>query len=146
MNLSTQKRLAASILKCGVSRVRIKQDKAVEEALTREDIRGLIERDLIWKIQKKGTARGKARKILSQKRKGRKRGPGSKKGIQVDRKREWMSHIRAQRRILKSLRDSGNISKKDYRTVYLRAKGGMFRSKKHMLSYLKERDILKEEK
>ena len=68
MNLSTQKRIAAEIMKCGVSRIRIKEDKDVEEALTREDIRNLIKKGLIKRIQKKGTSRVHARAILRQKK------------------------------------------------------------------------------
>lgn len=143
MNLSTQKRIAAEILKCGIYRVRLKEDKDVEEALTREDIRSLIKKRMIWRIQKKGTSRGPARKKLSQKKRGRRRGAGSKRGKQVSGKAEWMSLIRTQRSVLTKLRDTGKVNKSDYRILYLRSKGGMFRSKKHLLSYIKEHDFLK---
>jgi len=55
MDLSSQKRIAADVLKCGITRVRITADgeamKEVEEALTREDIRALVRKGLIKKIQ-----------------------------------------------------------------------------------------------
>jgi len=140
MNLSTQKRLASEILGCGISRVRIKEAKESEEALTREDIRALIRKGLIWKIQKKGTSRGKARKILRQKKRGRRRGSGSKSG--KAQKGDWPSLIRAQRRLLAELRDKEMVKKGDYRLLYRRAKGGMFRSRKHLLSYIREHDML----
>jgi large subunit ribosomal protein L19e len=143
MNLTSQKRIAASIMKCGVTRVKIKESKEVEEAITREDIRGLIKQGLITKIQKKGTSRGKARIILKQKKRGRRRGPGSKKGHEKGGKELWMKAIRAQRKVLKELRDSGRMTKRNYGVIYLRAKGGMFRNKKHLLSYLKEREMIK---
>jgi len=146
MNLSTQKRIASEILKCGITRVRVKEDKDVGEALTREDIRVLIKKGLIWKIQKKGTSRAHARVRLKQKARGRRRGPGSKKGRIVKKKENWMSIIRAQRKLLAELRDSDKLKKRDYGVLYLRAKGGMFRNKKHMLSYLKEHDYLKKAK
>lgn len=142
MNLTTQKRLAAEILKCGVSRVRVKEAKEVEEALTREDIRALVSKGLVWKIQKKGTSRGKARIILRQKKRGRRRGPGSKRGHRGGKKQDWMKLIRAQRKLLVQLRDSKALGSRDYRSLYSRSKGGMFRSKKHLLSYAKEHDML----
>ena len=143
MNLTTQKRIAAEILKCGVSRIRVKETKEVEEALTREDIRGLIKNGMIKKIQKKGTSRVKARHILKQKQRGRRRGAGSKKGSVNKKKENWMSLIRAQRRVLMEMRGKGLIDKADYQTLYLRAKGGMFRNRKHMISYMRERDMVK---
>jgi len=44
MNLGNQKRMAASILKCGINRVWMDPDRTEEatEAVTRNDIRGLI--------------------------------------------------------------------------------------------------------
>ena len=63
-------------MKCGISRVRIKQTEEVEEALTREDIRGLIQKGEIWSVQKKGTSKFASKKKLEQKKKGRMRGPG----------------------------------------------------------------------
>lgn len=143
MNLTTQKRIAAELLKCGVTRVRVKEDKEVDDALTREDIRNLIKKKMIWKIQKKGTSRVKARVILKQKSRGRRRGDGSKKGKVVKKKEKWMSLIRAQRKTLMELRETGKLKREDYRTLYMRAKGGMFRNKKHMLSYMKDKDLIK---
>lgn len=143
MNLSTQKRLAAALLKCGISRVRVKESKEVEEALTREDIRGLIAKGFIWKIQKKGTSRAYANHLLRQKSRGRRRGAGNKRGKDRKTKDHWISIIRAQRKLLAELRDSGTLSSQDYHLLYLRAKGGMFRTKRHLLSTLKEQGFLK---
>lgn len=151
MDLRSQKSMAAKILKCGASRVRIDAStedarKEVGEALTREDIRILIRKGLIRKVQKKGSSRAKTRKILKQKRKGRRKGTGSRKGGKKNRmskKASWIRTVRPLRRFLRKLRDSGQIDKKDYRKLYLRIKGGMFRNKKHLLFYLKEHELLK---
>lgn len=129
--------------------MKIKQDKEVEEALTREDIKRLINKGLITKIQKKGTSRLGAKKTREQKKKKRRKGPGSRKGSVGARKKKkelWMKRIRALRRLLKELRDQGKIEKKTYTKLYLMAKGNMFRSKKHLLNYLKENSLLKSEK
>ena len=54
MNVRSQKQIAAKIMKIGVSRVRVKGEKEVEEAITRNDIRTLITRGVIYKTKKKG--------------------------------------------------------------------------------------------
>jgi large subunit ribosomal protein L19e len=146
MNLSSQKRIASKILKCGISRVKIKADKKVEDALTRNDIRELIKNGLITKIQKKGTSKFRTKKILKQKRKGRRKGMGSRKGTKHARspaKSKWIKNIRSLRKLLRELRDSGQIEKTVYRKLYLRIKAGAFRNKKHLLFYLKDHELLK---
>jgi large subunit ribosomal protein L19e len=146
MPLKQQRMIAANLMKCGASRVRFVSEAEVAEALTREDIRALIAKGAIYKIQKKGTSRGHAREILRQKKRGRRRGPGSVKGKWGSRnpsKEAWMETIRPLRRMLRELRDAGQITRKDYRILYGKAKGGMFRSRKHMMLHLKEEELLK---
>ena len=146
MDMGSQKRIAARIMKCGVSRVRIKPSEEVEEALTREDIRGLIQKGMIWSIQKKGTSKFASKKKLEQKRKGRMRGPGRRKGTKGARKNDktkWIEKVRPLRRLLAELRENGQIGRQDYGVLYKRVKGGFFRNKKHLLYYLKEHDMLK---
>ncbi|MBI4019780.1 MAG: 50S ribosomal protein L19e [Candidatus Aenigmarchaeota archaeon] len=149
MGINSQKRMAAELLKCGVSRVRIVSQKEVDEALTRQDVRDLIKKRMIVKVQKKGTSRGSARKILSQKKRGRRQGKGSRKGTKKARspvKRQWIANIRPMRRVLRDFRDSGRLSTRDYHGLYLEVKGGFFRNKKHLLVHIKEHDLLKEAK
>jgi len=146
MNLRGQKRLAADILKCGVSRVRITESKDVGEALTRNDIRELIGKGLITKVQKKGQHSGSSKKTLSQKKKGRRSGQGSRKGSSGARnpsKRAWIKSVRAQRKLLTELKDKGQVQGKDYRSLYRKIKGGMFRSKSHMMLYITDHEMLK---
>jgi large subunit ribosomal protein L19e len=146
MDMASQKQIAARIMKCGVSRVRIRQSEETEDALTREDIRGLIQKGIVWKLQKKGTSKFASKVRLAQKKRGRMKGPGSRKGAKGARKPEkaiWMEKIRPLRRLLAELRESGQIAKEDYGMLYRRAKGGFFRNKKHLLYYLKENDMLK---
>lgn len=147
MNLKSQKQMAAKILKCGMTRVRTKTDKEVEEAITREDIRGLIKKGLIWKVQKKGQNKSYSRKRLTQKKRGRGRGFGSRKGksgARTSRKTLWIKTIRAVRDQLKKLKMSGQIDAKLYRRLYRMAKGGTFKSRKHIMFYLKDHELLKE--
>ncbi|MEM0010823.1 MAG: 50S ribosomal protein L19e [Thermofilaceae archaeon] len=140
----TVKRLAASILKVGVSRIRIKPDALdkVETAITREDVKRLIKDGVIYKIPPSTPSRGRWRKVHAQRKKGRGRGPGSKKGPRIDEKRVWISRVRAQRRFLKLLKERGLIDSSTYRRLRSLVKGGTFSSVRHLKTYLKEQGIL----
>ena len=65
MNLSYQRRVAATVLKCGVNRVwiddRPEVQERISEAVTRDDVRLLIVQKFIRKHQKKGISRGRAK-------------------------------------------------------------------------------------
>ncbi len=132
-NLAKQRRIAATILKVGEGRVWIDPEATddVAEAITREDIRGLIEEGVIKKKPKRGVSRGRARIRAMKRALGRRRGYGSRKGTKnarMKRKRQWIIRIRALRRRLKELRAEGVIDKSTYRRLYTRAKGGDIRS------------------
>ena len=145
-NIVSRKRMAAEILKCGITRIKVKPGKEVEDALTRDDIRNLIRKGIITKIRKKGSSRAAARKTLRQKKKGRRKGMGSRKGSSGARtsgRREWMKSVKMMRSLIRNLRDSGMIGKGDYRKLYLRVKGGMFRNRKHIMLYIREHELLK---
>lgn len=146
MNTSYQKRIASKIFKVSPKRVKMSDDKDVEEALTRNDVKHLIVKGLIEKKQKKGTPRVAARRKLEQKKKGRSSGRGKRSGKKralTTRKEAWMKTVRAQRALLKQLRDNGQIDAEIYGRMYRKSKGGEFRNRKHMLSYMKDRDMLK---
>lgn len=145
MSMQNQRKIAAETMKCGIHRVKMLDDKQVSEALTRNDIRGLIEKGVIVKIPKHGASRAKSRKLASQKAKGRRSGPGTRHGTRNTRlppKGAWIVKIRSLRKLLLELREGQQVGAEDYRRVYMMAKGGIFRNKKHMLSYLGERDML----
>lgn len=145
MDTSYQKRLASKILKCSPKRVRVSQDKEIEESLTRNDIRVLIKKNIITKKRKKGVSRVHANFIANQKKKGRRKGRGKKSGMKYSRtgkKEKWMLTVRALRKLLKEMRENGQIEKSTYSRFYLKAKGGEFRNKKHLISYLKGKDLL----
>lgn len=144
MNTSIQKRMASRILGIGVSRIRVSADKEVGEALTREDVRQLIEKGLIVAIPPKGNSGGRRHHLLKQKGKRRRNKHGSRKGTQGARtpsKRKWMTQVRAQRSYLSSVRP--RLDPDDYNATYRRIKGGMFRSRAHVRFYLTERELLK---
>ncbi|MGB1587019.1 MAG: 50S ribosomal protein L19e [Thermoplasmatota archaeon] len=149
-DLRNQKRLAADILGVGESRVRIDSDRQEEVAgaVTRADVRKLIDGKVITSVQKQGVSRGRGRKLDAQKAKGRRVGPGSRKGAmyaRLPRKQRWMALIRALRNELQGMRESGAIDRRTYREYYMRAKGGQFRSRNHMVSHMKTEGKLAEE-
>ncbi|MBL7054832.1 50S ribosomal protein L19e [Candidatus Woesearchaeota archaeon] len=151
MKLKIQKRLAAVILKCSKKRVVLDAGRAddMKEAITKADIRGLISTKAITKKPVRGISRVRARKRKIQRMKGRQKGFGSKKGkktARLPKKRAWINKVRIQRRFVKNLRDKEVISKRDYQKIYMRIKGGFFRSKRHIKIYLEEQGLIENEK
>lgn len=150
MNLSNQRRMAAEILKCGVHRVWIDSNRMedVADAITRDDVRAVIRSGLVRKLPVTGQSRGRTRFLARQRRKGRRRGPGRRKGARGARdpkKRRWMRTIRALRDTLRTYRDEGRLDSRDYRRFYLRAKGGMYRSRGHLEQQLRAEGVLRGE-
>jgi large subunit ribosomal protein L19e len=131
--LSNQKRIAAAVLKVGMSRVWLDPNKLtdVTNAITREDIRGLIEEGTIKARQAQGISRGRARGNDIKRKKGHRTGQGNRKGgknARSPKKRLWMRKIRAQRRTLRELRDDNTLDRTTYRRMYRKAKGGEYRT------------------
>jgi len=136
-----QKRLASDLLKVGKSRIVFNSDKIkeIKEAITREDIKGLIVKGYISVKKKKGVSRARAKKLHEQRKKGRRKGQGSRKGTKTARtpkKRAWINRIRPQRAFLKLLKEKDKITHKQFRKLYKLAKGGFFRSRRHLKLYL----------
>jgi large subunit ribosomal protein L19e len=137
MNLAGQRRLAAQIMKVGQGRVKfnIERQEEISEALTREDIRALINSGAITKKPKVGVSRGRTRARERQKKKGRGRGAGHRKGTakaRTPKKRAWISLIRAVRDELKKMRANKEITESEYRRLYAQAKGNLFVSRRHL--------------
>jgi len=148
MDLSNQKRLAASILKCSPKRIRFDTESLedIKEGITKSDVKGLINSGAITKLPKRGVSRVRANKRLEQKRKGRRKGKGSRKGsmfARLPRKRRWINLIRSQRKLLRKLLEKEMITKESFRDLYLKAKGGFFRSVRHLNLYIEEHGMKK---
>ena len=145
-DLSIQKRLAAEVLGVGVSRIRVDPNRIedVEAALRREDIKRLIKEGAIYAIPERRNSRGRWKVRHERKKKGRRSGPGSRKGAKdarMDSKRMWVMTIRKIRRFLRWLRDHEIIDKRTYRRLYMLAKGGTFRSLADLKRHLQELGI-----
>lgn len=136
-DLASQRRIAAAVLGCGVNRVWINPEKLsdVQSAMSREDIRKLIEEGAISSHQKKGISRGRARARIAKRAYGHCKGPGRRsgaKGARTPSKTQWIKKIRAQRKELRAQREAGSITRTEYRRLYRRAAGGQFRSVAHL--------------
>jgi len=133
--------MAAEILKIGESRVWIDPERIedVELAISREEIRRLIHEKAIREIPERGISRGRVRVIREKKKKGRRRGYGSRqgsKGARFPRKKAWIIRIRAQRKRLRELRDGHIITESVYRRLYIMAGSGVFRSVSSLERYI----------
>jgi len=149
MNLRYQRRMAASLLKCGTNRVWFDPDhlEDVRESITRNDVRMRIREGIIQKAQARGTSRARAEHRKRQRRAGRQRGHGRRKGAQharLPRKERWMRTVCALRTLLRTLRDTKDITPKVYRQFYMRVKGGMFKSKAQLLMHLRLSGLIRE--
>ena len=146
MSLSSQRRLAAEILKVGEGRVWMDPNRIeeVEIAITREEIRKLIHEGAIQSLPKKGVSRARARVLHEKRKKGLRRGPGRKSGSSgaiISKKHAWMNKIRTLRRKLRELKEKRVITESAYRQLYSVAGSGAFKSAAELERYIKTRGL-----
>ena len=140
-DLSAQKRLAADVLDVGENRVWLDPEAQgdIAEAITRDEIRELVDDGRIQADEPSGNSRGRARERNAKRAYGHQKGHGKrrgKKGARQNEKDEWQNKIRAQRRKLRELRDKGELTPTQYRELYKKAGGGEFRSVRYLLNYI----------
>mgnify|MGYP001572620125 CR=1 FL=1 len=100
--LNVQRRLAAQLLKCGENRIRFDPDRLgdIKEAITKTDIRYLINAGAVSKKRVLNTSKYWARRRKTQKKYSKQKGFGSRKGSKAARlkpKKKWINKIRLQR-------------------------------------------------
>merc|ERR1712121_30155 len=108
--LRVQKRLAASVLKCGRKKIWLDPNESSEiaNANSRQNIRKLIKDGLIIKKPQIVHSRARTRANLEAKRKGRHKGFGKRHGTANARMPEkvvWMNRMRVLRRLLRKYRE-----------------------------------------
>ena len=145
-NLRGQRRLAAQILKVGQNRVWIDPQRMddVEAAITREEVKKLNHEKVIIALPEKGVSHARAKTIQEKKRKGRRKGAGSKTGAgyaKISKKEAWMSRIRSLRKRLRELKATRVITETTYRKMYRVAGSGRFESIADLERYLKTHDL-----
>ena len=148
MSWKIQKKLASQILKCSKKRIWFDPTslEEIKEAITKVDVRLLINKGIIKRKPITGVSKFRARKRKEQRKKGRQKGFGSRKGKRTTRlpkKDDWIGKIRTQRAFLKSLREKKLISVATYRILYRKCSGGFFRSKRHIKLYIDEHELIK---
>lgn len=143
-----QRRLAATVFNCSPQKVRFDSSrlKDIKEAITKVDIRSLIKQGVIRRVPETGQSNGRLKARAKQYAKGRRRGKGSRKGGAKARnppKAAWIIRIRTQRALLHRMRDGDKITNESYRSLYMKAKGGFFRSQRHIKLYCEEQKLFK---
>jgi large subunit ribosomal protein L19e len=128
--------MAAQVLGVGETRVRIDPEatEQLQDAITRESVRGWISAGLIWVDPKRGNSRGRVRaRHLKARKKGK--GQGSKKGAQgarVGKKSAWVTRVRMLRHVLKVMRDRGEITNENFKLLYKQVKGAQIRTRRRL--------------
>merc|ERR1712151_464242 len=138
VSLKVQKRLSASVLKCGKGRVWLDPNEATEIGLakSRRSIKKFIKDGYIVKKCVATHSRAKARAWAAAKRLGRHSGVGKRHGSKNARmpiKLFWIRRQRALRRLLRKLRKNKKIDKNLYHKFYLGSKGNLYKNKKVLI-------------
>ncbi len=138
--MKLQRRIAAQILKVGENRVWINPERLtdIKEAITKEDVRSLIQEGAIKARAVKGVSKGRFRKVLKQKRKGMRKGAGRKEGKRSGRrwgKPVWMKKVRLLRKLLAE--HKSKMTLESYWKMRRTIKSGTIKDKKHLVELIK---------
>jgi len=141
MPIRLQKRLAASIKKCGVRKIWLDPNESSEISManSRFNIRKLLKDGLVIRKPQVIHSRARCKKNLAAKRLGRHTGTGKRRGTREARlptKVIWTRRTRVLRRLLKKYRAAKKIDSHQYHKFYVRAKGNVYKNKRVLIEYI----------
>ncbi|MCY3853857.1 MAG: 50S ribosomal protein L19e [Thaumarchaeota archaeon] len=142
VNLRTKKSLISRVTNVGVNRIKLNVEHLdeVTDAITRENVRGLITANKIKIIPTKGTSRLRSKiKKLQKNKRGTK--TGSKKGrsnARFNSKKKYVEKVRSLRYRLKVSKKHGDITNKVFWKIYKKIQGNRVRNNAHLRELLNE--------
>ena len=130
MNLRNKKELAIRTLKIGKKRIAFIESRKseIKEAITKQDIRELVESGAIVIKEIKG------KKKIEKKKKGK--GPGNVRKKVNKRKQEYVIMTRKLRGYSKEMLTQGKITKDELKEIRKKIRNRMFKSKAHLKSHI----------
>lgn len=130
MNLRNKKELAIRTLKIGKKRIIFIESRKeeIKEAITKQDIRDLVESGAIVIREIRG------KKKIGKKKKGK--GPGNVKKKVNKRKQKYVVMTRKLRGYSKEIFSQGKITKDELKEIRKKIRNKMFKSKAHLKSYM----------
>jgi large subunit ribosomal protein L19e len=119
------------------------QRDRIKEAMTKDDVRVLVTEGVVKKKPSTGQSSYRTKKLKAQKKKGRRKGFGKRKGTykaRLKKKETWIKNVRAQRRVLKELKEKEPELFEDvnYAETYRKVSGGYFKGKKYVEQAVKK--------
>jgi len=140
INLKAKKRLVSRVTGYGVHRIVFDTEslEEIEDAITRQDVRGLLTANKITIKPIQGTSRGRAHhKHLQKKKRGATVGSKQgKKGARVGKKAAYVRKVRSLRYLLNVAKDRNDITNTEFWQIYKKVGGNTVRNKAHLRQIL----------